>query len=276
MPGVHKLFPITGINKSISNDWGTMTNPRNKKTHQEFINEVPKELAIEITGIYINTDTKIEYKCDHGINYARPWQILRFRHCCRKGYYESGRMWESIRKTVDDWKKELKEIFHDEYVLGNLSIVPGGKISLECKKHGTFEQWAGSLKKGIGCKACVKEKEKLRKQQQAWENFIETGAYLTGRSNVSKSETRWLDKLGIEIRQKLLEDVGLTVDGYDEKTNTVYLYHGKFWHGCPETYDPEMQHPVVKIKMKDLYNQTMQYEQKIKDAGYNLITIWGT
>jgi hypothetical protein len=37
-----------------------------------------------------------------------------------------------------------------------------------------------------------------------------------------------------------------------------------------------MQHPVVKIKMKDLYNQTMQYEQKIKDAGYNLITTWGT
>ena len=253
-----------------------MTNPQNKKTHETFINEIPKTLEIEITGTYINTDTKIEYKCRHGINLARPWQILTFQHCCRKGYYESGKMWASTRRTVDFWKTELKKIFQDDYILDNLSIIGRGKLSLECRTHGVFEQWAGSLKKGIGCKICVKEKEKARKQQQAWENFIESGAYLTGRSNVSKSETKWLDELGIVTRQKLLEDIGLTVDGYEESTNTVYLYHGRFWHGCPETYDPEMQHPVVKIKMKDLYRQTILYEQKIKDAGYNLITTWGT
>ena len=88
--------------------------------------------------------------------------------------------------------------------------------------------------------------------------------------------TKWLNELGIVTRQKLLKDIGLIVDGYEESTRTVYLYHGRFWHGCPETYDPEMRHPVVKIKMKDLYKQTMLYEQKIKDAGYNLITTWGT
>jgi len=37
-----------------------------------------------------------------------------------------------------------------------------------------------------------------------------------------------------------------------------------------------MQHPILKIKMKDLYEKTMYYENKIKEAGYNLITKWGT
>jgi hypothetical protein len=259
------------------NDWDKMTNPTNKKTHQQFVNEVPKDLGIEITGTYVNADTKIEYKCKHGVNYSRPWQILTFRHCCRKGYYESGRMWASSTHSSDEWIQVLEPIYGNQYIWNTLEkVYKKDMLKIECKKHGTFEQWTTSLKKGIGCKACVKEKNEPRRKQHAWQNFIESGAYLTGRSNVSKAETKWLDELGIATRQKLLEDIGLTVDGYDETTNTVYLYHGRFWHGCPETFDPEMQHPVVKIKMKDLYNQTMKYEQKIKDAGYNLITTWGT
>jgi len=37
-----------------------------------------------------------------------------------------------------------------------------------------------------------------------------------------------------------------------------------------------MIHPVVKIPMKDLYEKTLMYEDKIRDAGYNLIIEWGT
>jgi hypothetical protein len=33
---------------------------------------------------------------------------------------------------------------------------------------------------------------------------------------------------------------------------------------------------IVKIPMKDLYEKTMFYENKIKEAGYNLIVEWGT
>lgn len=258
-----------------------MTNPTNKFTKEEFLKkakEINDPIGLKIIlDIYQGVDYYIDVECQHGSRKLLGWQLLQPRnYCCSKGYYESGKPGASLKKSIDDWKKELEQIFHNEYILDNLSIISKGKLSLECKQHGIFEQWTGSLKKGIGCKTCVKEKEKIRKQQQAWENFIESGAYLTGRSNVSKSETKWLDDLGITIRQKLLEDIGLTVDGYDKSSNTVYLYHGRFWHGCPETFDPEMQHPVIKIKMKDLYNQTMQYEKKIKDAGYNLITIWGT
>jgi len=56
-----------------------------KKTLEQFIKEVPAQLKISITGIYVNTDTKIEYTCEHGVNWSRPWQILKLQHCCRKG-----------------------------------------------------------------------------------------------------------------------------------------------------------------------------------------------
>ena len=95
-------------------------------------------------------------------------------------------------------------------------------------------------------------------------------------SFVSKAETKWLDVLGVKGRQIWLEDVKYKVDGYDSETNTVYLYHGRFWHGCKETYNPDTIHPIIKIPMKDLYEKTMYYENKIKEAGYNLIVKWGT
>ena len=206
-----------------------MTNPQNKKTHQQFINEIPEKLEIEIIGTYINADTKIEYKCKHGTNFSRPWQILTFQHCCRKGYYESGKMWSSRKHSNSEWSRILQPIYGDQYLWNSLEkIDQKDMLRIECREHGIFEQWTTSLKKGIGCKICVKEKEKARKQQQAWENFIESGAYLTGRSNVSKSETKWLNELGIVTRQKLLKDIGLIVDGYEESTRTVYLYHARF------------------------------------------------
>ena len=92
---------------------------------------------------------------------------------------------------------------------------------------------------------------------------------------VSKSETKWLDSLDVPVRQKWLEDVQYSVDGYDASTNTVYLYHGRFWHGCLETYDPDDIHPILKVKMKQLHKQTLSWEKKIKDAGYNLVVQWG-
>jgi hypothetical protein len=76
---------------------------------------------------------------------------------------------------------------------------------------------------------------------------------------VSKSETKWLDSLTVPVRQYWLRDVEYSVDGFDPSTNTVYLYHGKFWHGCPDTFDPEFIHPILKVKMKQLHLRNIQF-----------------
>lgn len=251
-----------------------MTNPINKKTHEQFVSEISSDLDIEILGKYTNTDTKIAYKCKHGKNSALPWQILKFKYCCRKGYYESGNMWKSRINTLEDLKESALKYRHNIDVSESYIDTSGRYKRLEnirCTIHNIF--YSSIAKQKIGqCPECYKNdnREKLKiAAPKAW-------ASQSSGSFVSKAETKWLDKLGVKGRQIWLEDVKYKVDGYDSETNTVYLYHGRFWHGCPEIYDPEMIHPIVKIPMKDLYEKTILYENNIKEAGYNLIVKWGT
>lgn len=251
-----------------------MTNPRHKKTHDQFVSDVPKELGITITGIYINTDTKIEYMCEHGTQYSLPWQILKMKHCCRTGYYKSGNMWRSNTNTIEDAKERtLKDRPNTD--VSNVYFEWDGRYKrlygIRCSIHDIeYDSLLGSK---VGqCPECYKRDNliRLKKAQEAAWNSESIGSF------VSRNETKWLDELAVSGRQIWLKDVKYKVDGYDPITNTVYLYHGRFWHGCPETFDPEMIHPVVKLPMKDLYEKTMFYENKIKEAGYNLIVKWGT
>jgi hypothetical protein len=250
-----------------------MTNPINKKTKEQFMSEIPKNLEIEIIGDYVNTDTKIEYTCAHGTHYKFPWQIKKMKNCCQTGHYASGKMWGKRTQTLDQLKErvlndrtsvDVSECYIDE--IGYKKIA-----NIKCTVHNIYYSSRVQSKMGQ-CPECYKEYnlERLKLAQvAAWESQS-SGSF------VSKSETKWLDELSVKDRQVWLKDVKYKVDGFDPDTNTVYLYHGRFWHGCPETFDPEMIHPVVKLPMKDLYEKTMMYENKIKDAGYNLIVKWGT
>lgn len=252
-----------------------MTNPVNKKTHEQFVSEIPKELKIEITGTYSNTDTKITYKCKHGDNNsAFPWQILKMKHCCRKGYYESGNMWRSRTKTDEEIKSNALSS-RKNIDISQSYIDTSGRykklVNIRCTIHNIF--YDSIAKQKIGqCPDCFKDDNRKKLKEAAPKAW----ASQSSGSFVSKKETKWLDSIGVKERQYWLADVKYKVDGYDPETNTVYLYHGKFWHGCPDTFDPEMIHPIIKIPMKDLYEKTMYYENKIKEAGYNLIVKWGT
>ena len=73
------------------------------------------------------------------------------------------------------------------------------------------------------------------------------------------------------------------VDGYCAATNTVYEFHGCYYHGCPKCYDEddicllkckpnEKDSPIVRYG--NLYATTMQHEEDIVHARYNLKVMW--
>lgn len=64
------------------------------------------------------------------------------------------------------------------------------------------------------------------------------------------------------------------VDGYCKDTNTVYEYHGKYFHGRPDLYDPDEINPTSKKSYGELYTNTMNRDERIKILGYNLIVMW--
>ncbi|XP_072400453.1 uncharacterized protein [Diabrotica undecimpunctata] len=67
---------------------------------------------------------------------------------------------------------------------------------------------------------------------------------------------------------------GAKVDGYDCSTNTVYQYHGCFWHGHPECFAPNTINHVNNETMSDLYERTLRRAAQIKEAGYKLVEMW--
>ena len=67
------------------------------------------------------------------------------------------------------------------------------------------------------------------------------------------------------------------VDGFDVTTNTVYEFHGCFWHGCPRHYphrhEKHLRH--CDRTMQDVYETTQQRTQTLRAEGYTVMEMWG-
>ena len=69
----------------------------------------------------------------------------------------------------------------------------------------------------------------------------------------------------------------LHVDGFDASTNTIYEYHGCFWHGCPRCYPNryETHQRHCARSMQDVYEDTKQRTQHLREQGYTVVEMWG-
>jgi hypothetical protein len=107
---------------------------------------------------------------------------------------------------------------------------------------------------------------------------------ITSRVGYSYKCISWLDNIsnitGLYIKHMLnggeykIPGTRYTVDGYCEETNTIYEFHGDYWHGNPEVYAPDFTNTMLKTSMGELYQKTIKREEIIKSLGYNLVVIW--
>ena len=66
----------------------------------------------------------------------------------------------------------------------------------------------------------------------------------------------------------------IKIDGFCSETNTVYQFHGCYFHGCPQCYNDLTINRCSDIYMYKLYENTEKINSAIKNAGYNLELIW--
>ena len=101
----------------------------------------------------------------------------------------------------------------------------------------------------------------------------------------SKAEIEWLEFVmateGIHIQHAKnggqISVCGRKVDGMCFETNSVYQFHGDYWHGNPNRYDQNKIHPKYKEKgltYGDRYEETLIKDQELRDKGYNVIIMW--
>lgn len=66
-------------------------------------------------------------------------------------------------------------------------------------------------------------------------------------------------------------------DGYFKETNTIYEFHGCYYHGCLKCFDIFGKDKINKINKKnmcELYLNTITKDTFIQSQGFNLVTLW--
>jgi hypothetical protein len=63
-------------------------------------------------------------------------------------------------------------------------------------------------------------------------------------------------------------------DGYCVETNTIYEFHGDYWHGNPDVFEQDEINKTTNCTFRELYEKTMKKESELKKLGYNVVSMW--
>jgi len=167
----------------------------------------------------------------------------------------------NYRKNIEhSFLKEAKEVHGDEYDYSNVVYKNcGTNVEIVCKTHGSFFQQPRNHTSGARCQKC--ERFTTSKIARNWLKTLNLPNLRTFDSPLGEftiPETKW------------------RVDGYDEKTNTIYEFHGDYWHAHPSNkrYSKDEPHPRKRVTWGEVYERTLSRERKIRELGYNLVVMW--
>ena len=111
-------------------------------------------------------------------------------------------------------------------------------------------------------------------------NFGKTPTYYSQKSirwlrSLERSEDKSIQNAerGGELRIPIGESY-IQVDGYCKSTNTIYEFHGDFWHGNPEKYNSEEMNSTAKKSFGELHEKTLKREELIRTLGFKLVVMW--
>lgn len=159
------------------------------------------------------------------------------------------------RLSVEEFFKRAYEVHKDAYDYSEICYLNAiTNIKIKCKIHNEiFEQTPQTHLKGSGCQKCAKR-------------------------NVSKIETSWLDSLNIpqEFRRQILyiDNKQFYPDAIDKEKKIIWEFYGDYWHGNPNIYKSEDINKVSKKSFGKLYQNTLNKEKILNEAGYEIISIW--
>jgi G:T-mismatch repair DNA endonuclease (very short patch repair protein) len=223
-----------------------------QKTLEEFIKEsqnVHGTLYDYSKVVYVNCKISVEIICyKHGSFLQKPLKHTIRKHGCPT-------CGGSTRLGSEEFIKRAKLIHGNKY---DYSLVKyknkDTKIKIKCPVHGIFE---------------------IVPHNHIWQK---TGCAKCGEAQSSKPEKEWIKsfnnpniKSGIILR---VDNKIIKPDGFDKTTNTVYEFHGDFYHGNPKIYDLFDIHRLNKQCIQKTYLKTLEREAFLRKNGFNVISIW--
>ena len=183
--------------------------------------------------------------------------------------------WHLMRRPANYKVKITIGVYEEHaFYIKDINKLAGVKCCGACRAR--FTQ-TGNLQRHAktclgGKQSVICKNEQIKKPASAFEKAF----YPNYGQNSSKMATRWIEyeaqKRGIHIHHDLCGHGGERyinnsgVDGYHHESKTVFQFHGCCWHGCPKH--------STQVDAKAVYDKTLEMEQRIRDAGYNLVVMW--
>ena len=218
----------------------------------------------------------------------------------------------NLSKKIEDWfsfRVYEPELLKDGQVVWHLRKIPSEKIK-KIITIGIYEDHAFLIKdvskianvyNCIHCNARFTKSSDLHRHSNTCSKGVtkikflnkkvdsmQTGfekAFFPKKKSDSNEAIRWLEKesklRGIHIHhaicghggERLIEN--RPVDGYNHETNTVFQYHGCYWHGCRKCFPNYRDEVVDHVQtLEERYQSTVNVTKKLRDSGYNVVEIW--
>jgi hypothetical protein len=256
LPSNHYIYGcgICGREKNVRR---IELNEKSKNNFEINSNNIHNNFYDYTKSVYIDAKTKVIVICkEHGEFNVSPNNHLRGKGCRKCGTIK---MANSKIKPYKKYYDEFIKLYNDNYdyscVEWKGSSYP---ISILCKKHGLFIVVPYLHQRGKGCPKCSNQHSKISIQ---WLTYMEI-------------------KYSVKIihaqnqGEYLIPNSRYKADGYSESINTIFEFHGDFWHGNPILYDKNKVNIRLGLTFGELHEKTLQKSNFIRENGYNLIEIW--
>ena len=191
--------------------------------------------------IYNGAHSQLKINCpEHGIFIQKSYAHINNKQGCP-------RCGGTGRLTQKTFIERAKQIHGDKYDYSNVNYKNNKiYINITCRRHKAFKQKPNCHLNGRGCPHCS--------------------------HHVSKGETEWLNSLNILECNRQIKIKQFRVDAL--VGNTVYEFNGDYWHGNPKIFGPEKINKVTKNTFGELYRRTLEKEQKLRNMGYTVVSMW--
>jgi hypothetical protein len=268
-PSNHRSYIVPGIHLRPQSKGGceecrrNATSERNSYTETEWISlakTVHNNFYSYTKTVYKGSNEKVIITCPYDGDFLQiPTSHISGCGCSKCGVRAAA---EAKKYTEDDSVKIFADakILHDsEYEYTRLYRDDGRlMIEMKCQTHGIISQRLDHHIHGHGCNFCTR---RYSKQQIEWLEYCRVSSpaivHAKNSGEYDIPETRY------------------SVDGFDALSNTVYEYHGDFWHGNPNVFpDATAINPKTKTSFGFLYNRTQIKIEKIKSLKYNVVEVW--
>ena len=184
-------------------------------------------------------------------------------HGCRKcGTEKVNKILTSItRMSLEEFKDKSNTIYNGRYTIVGEYSNSRTPIKIFCKEHEHyFHQVPYSHLNGtLSCPKC--KHSKTSKPAIKWINLLLVNEPIIQHYHSEEGEYR-------------IPHTNFTVDGFNSITNTIYEFHGDYWHGNPKIFDPYDVNPTVKKPYGQLFKNTLHKELLIRNKGYKYECIW--